>query len=153
MQIAKLVFWVLLCQLPAWAGMGAVSGNMTWYHALNLPRFTPPDWIFGPVWGALYVLLGAAGFLITRNGLNAQNRKTVILFLVQLAFNALWTPVFFGRHEVGVALVIITVMIFLTAWLMKLTWRAARGAFWLFVPYILWLCFAWSLNYAVLLLN
>lgn len=153
MQIAKLVFWVLLCQLPALAGVGAVSANMDWYHSLVQPRFTPPDWMFSAAWGVLYVLLGVAGFLITQKGLNAQNRKTVILFLVQLAFNALWTPVFFGRHETGLALFIISVMIFLTAWLMKITWRSARGAFWLFTPYILWLCFAWSLNYAILLLN
>ena len=59
MQTAKLIFWVLLCQLPAWAGMGAVSANMDWYHALLRPSFTPPDWMFGAAWSVLYLLLGA----------------------------------------------------------------------------------------------
>lgn len=67
-QTAKLIFWVLLCQLPAWAGMGAVSANMDWYHALLRPSFTPPDWMFGAAWSVLYLLLGAVGFLITKNG-------------------------------------------------------------------------------------
>ncbi len=152
-QTAKLIFWVLLCQLPAWAGMGAVSANMDWYHALLRPSFTPPDWMFGAAWSVLYLLLSAVGFLITKNGLNAQNRPTVLLFVVQLAANALWTPVFFGRHAMAAALLLLSVLIFLTAWLIKRSWRKNRPAAWLLAPYILWLLFAWNLNYAFLLLN
>ena len=152
MQIIKLIFWLFVCQLPA-LGAGAVSGNLEWYHALRQPPFAPPDWLFGAAWSILYLLLGVVGFLMTKNGLNAQNRPTVILFVIQLAANALWTPVFFGRHSVGAALLLLLLIIFLSAWLVKRFWRENRPAAWLLTPYLLWLLFAWNLNYAFLLLN
>ncbi len=153
MQIVKLVFWVLVCQLPGLMAGSAVGVNMGWYHSMNQSVLTPPDWLFGAMWGVLYVLLGVAGFFIAQKGLNAQNRGNIILFIVQLAFNALWTPVFFVRHELGFALLIVSVMIFLTGWLMKRVWLSVRPAFWLLMPYILWLCFAWYLNAAMIYLN
>ncbi len=153
MQIAKLIFWIIFCQMPALAGGGAVSRGLNWYHGLVQPSFTPPDWLFGAAWGVLYILMGVAGFFLTRQGLRREIRPALLLFIGQLALNALWTPVFFGRQEVGWALLILTALIFITAWLLKQLWNVCRTAFWLLVPYIAWLGFAWSLNYAILLLN
>lgn len=153
MQIAKLVFWILFCQLPALAGSNAVSGGMAWYQGLILPSFTPPGWLFGAAWGVLYVLMGVSAFLLTQNGLHTPVRKPLTLFIAQLAVNALWTPVFFGRHEIGLALIVLTVLLLLNIWLLKMLWNICRKAFWVSVPYILWLCFAWSLNYGIFLLN
>lgn len=151
--MAKLIMWLFICQIPALVGMGAVRGNMDWYHALSQPIFAPPDWTFSAVWAILYVLLGVVGYLITRDGINYNNRLAVILFVAQLVFNAFWTPIFFGHQEIGLALIILSIMIFLTVWLMKKLWAPQHQAFWLMLPYGLWLCFAWCLNYAILVLN
>lgn len=153
MQIVKLVFWILFCQLPALAGGNAVSTGLPWYQGLVQPLFMPPDWLFGAAWGVLYVLMGVSAFLLTRRGLNAEIRKPLIVFIVQLAVNALWTPVFFGRQEIGLALLILTALVLLNFWLLKLLWKVCRGAFWISVPYVLWLCFAWYLNCGIWLLN
>ncbi|MBR2864960.1 MAG: tryptophan-rich sensory protein [Elusimicrobiaceae bacterium] len=153
MQITKLIMWLIICQIPALAGMGAVRSNMAWYHSLNQPVFAPPDWVFTAVWMILYILLGIVGYLIVRDGITRQSRPTLVLFVGQLALNACWTPIFFGQQEIGLALVWLSMMIFVTAWLMKRLWAPQHQAFWLMVPYGLWLCFAWCLNYAVLLLN
>ncbi len=153
MQMTKLVMWLLLCQIPALVGMGAVRGNMDWYHGLMQPVFAPPDWVFSAVWTILYVLLGVVGYLMTREGVDYKNRSSVALFVAQLVFNGCWTPIFFGHQEIGLALIIISIMIFLSVWLMKKLWSQQKQAFWLMIPYGAWLCFAWCLNYAILVLN
>lgn len=152
MQIPKLLFWLLVCQLPA-LGAGTVSDNLEWYHALRQPPFAPPDWLFGAAWGALYLLLGVTGFLMTKNGLNRQNRDTLILFAAQLAANALWTLVFFGLHAPAAAFFVLALILCLTVWLTLRLWKENRPASWLFMPYTLWLVFAGYLNTAMWLLN
>ena len=153
MQIVKLVFWILFCQLPALAGSSAVTAGLAWYQGLAQPPFTPPNWLFGAAWGVLYVLMGVTGFLLTRQGLTPSVRKVLMLFVAQLAVNALWTPVFFGRQEIGLALVVLTALVLMNLWLLKLLWKQSRAAFWVSVPYVLWLMFAWNLNYAIWLMN
>lgn len=153
MQIVKLILWILICQVPGLIGMGAVNHGMEWYNGLNQPSFTPPNWLFGAAWSVLYILLGVAGWMLTRGGINRQNRMAVILFVAQLIVNACWTPVFFGQKAIGWALVILTLLVLLTLWLMQQCWRLRNDGLLLLVPYILWLFFAWGLNYAVLILN
>lgn len=153
MQFLKLLFWLLLCQLPAWAGAVITAKNMEWYHGLAQPSFLPPDWAFPAVWGVLYVFMGAAGFFLVRDTPPSGRRTTLVLFIAQLACNALWTPVFFGRHAAGAALFMLSVLVVLVAWLLKRAWHGSRPAFWLLAPYWVWLGFAWTLNYSVMLLN
>ena len=139
MQITKLVVWMLICQIPALVGMGAVRGNMDWYHSLVLPVFVPPDWVFSAVWAILYVLLGVVGYLITKEGITAENKPLLYLFIAQLFLNACWTPVFFGSQQVFLGLLVVSAMILLAVWLMKKLWLPMRHAFWLMLPYTLWL--------------
>lgn len=153
MQITKLVCFILLCQVPALIGAKAVQNNMVWYHTLTQPFFAPPDWLFGTMWTVLYVLMGVAGYYLTRDGFHARNRKVLFLFAAQLAANACWTPVFFGAHAVMAALGVLTLLLFLTGWLLRESRSVSRTAFWLLMPYFLWLCFAWALNLAILILN
>lgn len=148
----KLLFWLVLCQLPGLAGAGAVSPNLEWFHSLQMPPFMPPDMIFGLAWSVLYVLLGVAAFLAFGHGLKSA-RKALILFIVQLALNALWTPVFFGNHRPGAALLLLAVIVAEGIWLARVLWHKSRAAAWLLAPYGLWLLFAAYLNAGVWILN
>ena len=149
----KLLFWLALCQLPALAGARAVQANLGWYHALALPPFTPPDALFGLAWGVLYILLGTAAFLAFGRGLSLSARKPLILFIVQLALNAWWTPVFFGRRDPAAALLILALMLAEGVWLAYALGRRNRAAAWLLLPYGLWLMYAAYLNIGVWALN
>ena len=149
----KLAFWLALCQLPALAGANAVQSNLSWYHALATPPLTPPDALFGPAWGVLYLLLGVSAFLAFRGGLDASTRTPAILFIVQLALNAWWTPVFFGRHDPAGALFILALMLAEGVWLAYAFWRKNRSAARLLLPYGLWLLYAAYLNFGIWYLN
>ncbi len=130
MNAVQFIFWILLCQVPGMVGQAVTQNHMVWYHQLNQPFFTPPDWVFPVVWSVLYLCLGGAGYLINQPRLQAQNRKTLGLFVLQLALNTLWTPLFFGRQEMGWALLVLCAMIVLTGWMMRRVWQPARGGCW-----------------------
>lgn len=153
MQTIKLILWLLVWQVPMWMGARIVRANMDWYHSLTHPFFSPPDWVFGMVWAALYILLGLAAFCITRKGLYAGNRKVVWLMLLQLVLNAMWSPLFFGMHHIMGGMVLILVMILATLWLWRAAKSVSRMAQWLLLPYLAWLCFAWLLNTSMWLMN
>ena len=125
-----------------------------WYSTLNKPFFAPPNWIFGPVWTLLYLLMGIAFYLIWQKGWDLKPvRWAGHYFLAQLALNFIWTPIFFGlRAPLPGLLVIVTmwVMIILT---MKKFYPLSKTAFYLLVPYLLWVSFATLLNAAIVLLN
>lgn len=147
-----LLFWLLLCQLPALPGGYIVRQNLVWYHGLTKPPLVPPDIVFGVVWSILYLFLGISAFLLFRKGLQ-KHKKTAILFIIQLALNMWWTPVFFGLHELTPALLLLVVMLAEIFWL----WKEARLknglAALLLVPYAGWLFFACYLNFGFWLLN
>jgi tryptophan-rich sensory protein len=131
------------------------SGNsFTWYDSLKKPVFTPPDWLFGPVWTLLYLMMGIAAFLVWQKGLTKSRvRIALAFFIVQLAFNAAWSMIFFGFHSVGLALFEIVFL-----WLAILAtvisfWRVDRVAAVLLLPYIGWVSFAVILNAGIYLLN
>lgn len=120
-----------------------------WYAVIEKPALTPPGWLFGPVWTALYTMMGIACYLVLRKGWNSPGVKPAIFaFALQLALNAAWSPIFFGIPNFGLALIVIIVMwlaIALTIYLFRvLDHRAA----WLLVPYLLWVTFATYLNYS-----
>jgi benzodiazapine receptor len=100
-MILGLCGWLLLCF--AAASPGAVFMPGEWFAALKKPAWNPPSWIFGPVWTALYAMMAAAAWLVWQRGGWKEQRKPLLIFLAQLAFNALWTPLFFGLHRPGVA--------------------------------------------------
>lgn len=131
------------------SGLSTVSGGGAWYAALQKPPGTPPSWLFGPVWSVLYLLMGIAlGRLIHR-----REGSTVILFTIQFLLNLAWTPVFFGAHAIGWALVIILAMwlfLALTIWSAE---KVDRVSPWLLVPYLLWTMYATYLNAAIGWLN
>lgn len=147
-----------LLRLLGWLALplavGGLSGYFTsssvagWYRTLEAPPFAPPDWVFGPVWTALYIMMGWAAFLVaSETGCTARHRRRALgLFFLQLALNFLWSLLFFGLERPDLALIDI-----LALWIaIGLTWRqfarVARLAGWLLVPYWAWVSFAAVLN-------
>ena len=140
--------------------LGFASGRIVpsgdenlWYQLLQKPAATPPGWVFPVAWTIMYVLMGLALAMIV-NARGAALRKTALtLFGAQLVANLVWTPLFFGLHQVFWALVLIAVMFLLALAATILFGRIRTGAAWLMVPYLAWLCFAGALNYQIHRLN
>jgi len=151
----KLVVAIVACQCAGIIGsIFTTSAIPTWYATLQKPFFTPPNWLFAPAWITLYLLMAIAAFLIWRQGLGQKGVKSaLVIFLVQLVLNALWSIVFFGFQSPLYGMVVILalwVAILLTI-LRFFRLSAAAGA--LLLPYILWVSFASALNISIWLLN
>jgi benzodiazapine receptor len=151
----KLVASVVICTLVGASGsVFTMVGPGSWYDQLAKPWFNPPSWLFGPVWTALYILMGVALYLIWMEGLEKpQVKAAILLFALQLLLNFLWSYMFFGLQSPLLALAEIAIL-----WLVLLAtiiafFRIRRGAAYLLIPYILWVTFAAYLNYAIYILN
>ena len=145
--VAALVVCLLACY--AAAGIGSVftvNATGTWYREIARPAWTPPNWLFGPVWTVLYATMGISAWLVWREGGFRKQRWPLGLFIGQLALNAAWTPIFFGLAQFGVALVEI-VILWCAILATILAFRRVRvAAAWLLVPYLAWVTYATTLN-------
>lgn len=154
-DLSKLIVSVIVCELVGLLGTPfTISAIPTWYATLNKPFFAPPNWIFGPVWTLLYFLMGVAIYLIWKQGW--QNKKVKmagIFFLAQLALNFIWSPIFFGLRAPLLGLIVIVAMWGVIVMTMKKFYPLSRTAFYLLVPYLLWVSFATLLNVAIVILN
>ena len=154
-DIFKLIVCVVACLAAGAIGSIFTRGAIpTWYATLEKPAFNPPNWLFAPVWTLLYILMGIAAFLVWRKGSeNRQVRIALIVFLVQLVLNALWSVVFFGLESPLYGLIVIVVLwvaiLFTVLRFFRISW-AASGLMW---PYLLWVTFAAVLNASIWLLN
>ncbi len=134
-------------------GLITASSVGTWYTTLQKPSFNPPGWLFAPVWTTLYVLMAIAAWRIWRRPGSQARRMALALFAAQLGFNLLWSVVFFGLREIGLALAEILILLVLVAVNMFAFWRIDRPAGALFIPYVLWVGFATILNASLWVLN
>jgi benzodiazapine receptor len=126
----------------------------TWYVYINKPVFSPPNWIFGPVWTTLYCLMGISFYLIWSQGWHKKAVKNAgQTFLAQLALNFLWTPLFFGLKSPLLGLITIIALWILIVLTMKKFYPLSKTAFYLLIPYLLWVSFATILNGAIWWLN
>lgn len=146
-----LAAWLALCFGAASLGAFFMPGE--WYATLKKPSWNPPGWIFGPVWSALYVLMAVAAWLVWQRGGFAAQRRPLALFLVQLALNAAWTPLFFGLHWPGLAFAEIVLLWLAIAATLAAFRPVSRTAAWLLVPYLAWVSFAAVLNFTLWRLN
>ena len=144
--------------LPLVAGLigsySTVSSVDTWYAMLTKPAFNPPDWIFAPVWTVLYVLMGAAFYLIWTKGTQKKAVRTAMwVFTLHLIVNCGWSVVFFGLHSLLGGLFTILVLLTFIVILLRLFYPISRVAAYLLMPYLLWVSFATVLNTSLWLLN
>jgi translocator protein len=153
---AALAAACILTPLVAGTAVGflTVADITGWYATLNKPWFTPPSYVFGPVWTVLYLLMGASLYLVIAGGWEKKSVKDgVLVFGAQLAVNLLWSFLFFGLHSPIAGLACIIVLLALIVATILAFRRVSGTAAWLLVPYLAWVCIATALNAAVVLLN
>ncbi|MBT8310356.1 MAG: tryptophan-rich sensory protein [Flavobacteriaceae bacterium] len=154
-KTTKILIAVAVCLFVGFlSGFATQSSVSDWYADLNKPSFNPPNWIFGPVWTVLYVLMGIAAGIVWSKGFHHKWVKTAMYhFLFQLIFNAAWSLVFFGMRSPTYALLIIIILLTLIILTMKWFRVVNKTAALLLVPYLLWVSFASILNYSIWQLN
>lgn len=129
-------------------GVNNVPGE--WYQSLQKPPFNPPNWVFGPVWTILYVLIAVAGWRIWRE---RSTGGAMTAWWMQLGLNFLWSPVFFTLNSIGLALFVILALLATIIVFIRITWERDRISAVLFVPYLAWVAFATLLNASIWFLN
>lgn len=151
--VTKSIISAFLCLL-----LGSASGFSTfdslkdWYPTIVKPSWNPPNWIFGPVWTILYILMGIS-FARIWHSLHIQKTKAIKWFGIQLSLNLLWTPLFFGAHSIGWAFVDIVCMLIAIGYTVFIFYSIDRPAGLLMIPYLLWVSFATMLNGTIWYLN
>lgn len=151
----KLASSIAVCFLAA--GIGSVfttSAIPSWYATLVKPSFSPPNYLFGPVWTILYILMGISLYIIWTKGIkNKKVKKALYIFGIQLILNAIWSPVFFGAQALLLAFIIIIALWFYIVKTIKAFAKIDKLASYLLYPYLAWVSFASILNFSVWFLN
>jgi tryptophan-rich sensory protein len=152
--LVALAFWIGLCVL-----VGIISGLLTrrdvagWYAGLKKPSFNPPNWIFGPVWTALYILMSLAAWMVWSQPASQLRNYALTWFAIQLALNFLWSMIFFRWHAIAGALGEVSFLWLAILATMVMFWEVRPLAGWLLVPYLAWVSFATALNLGIFRLN
>lgn len=152
-QVLGLIGWLAISFSASTVGALASIQAKSFYSQLVQPAWSPPPGIFGPVWSTLFTLMGIAAWLVWRSGGFGPNRKALVLFIVQLSFNALWSWLFFAWYLGAFALADIIVLWLLIVATIIFFWRVRPLAGVLLIPYLLWVSFAAVLNYSLWRLN
>lgn len=135
-------------------GSLATAPNIpTWYATLEKPLLNPPNWIFGPVWSVLYLLMGIALGLIILEASKRSKKRAYFWFGLQLALNTAWSLVFFGLHSPWLGVAVIIALIISIVMTIREFYQFNRYSAWLLVPYLAWVCFATYLTIGIALLN
>ena len=154
-RFLKYVLAIVICLTAG--GLGTfftVSSIPTWYATLAKPVFSPPNYLFGPVWSLLYVLMGISVAIIWEKGLKTKKvRDAIYLFGIQLFLNATWSPIFFGAKNLFIALIVIIIMwVYIVKTILAFA-KIDKKASYLLYPYVAWVSFATILNFSVWFLN
>lgn len=151
----KLAVSIFICQCAGLLGSLFTRSSLPgWYAHINKPVFTPPNWVFAPVWALLYALMGTAAFLVWQKGLVTEGvKKALGIFILQLVLNVLWSVVFFGARSITGGLATIVFLWLAIAWTIKQFLSISKPAAVLLIPYIAWVSFALILNASLALLN
>jgi tryptophan-rich sensory protein len=152
-QLLGFFFWLVLSFAVSFIGALASFQAQSFYGLLSQPSWAPPPWLFGPVWTLLYTMMATSAWLVWRNGGFAKQARPLTLYLAQLAFNAIWSWLFFAWQLGAWAFADIIVLWFLILLTILSFWRSSRVAGLLLIPYLGWVSFAAVLNYSLWQLN
>ncbi len=151
----KLILSITACQLVGFVGSLFTRMSVsTWYTTLQRPYFTPPDYVFAPVWIILYLLIGIAAFLVWEKGIEAEKVKgALVLFCIHLAVNLMWTAIFFGLRSIQGGFIVIIILWLMIMALIIIFRNISSWSAILLIPYFLWVTFAVILNAGFMMLN
>jgi translocator protein len=154
MDWLKLIISILMCQFAGLFGTIFTRKNIpTWFANLKKPIFNPPDWVFGPVWITLYFMMGISFYLIWKNENSSVTKIPIIIFIVHLFLNSIWTIIFFGFKSPGFAFIEIIILWILILICIIQFYPISTTASVLLIPYLLWVSFASVLNFTIWKLN
>lgn len=127
--------------------------DLNWYKTLNKSALTPPDWIFGPVWTILYILMFISLWIVIKDGEYLSKIPQIVLFFIQLGLNLLWPQLFFAKHNITMSFIDIVLLVIVLIFTIISFWQVSHLASILLIPYLLWVSFATYLNYKIMVLN
>lgn len=149
----KLLVFVSICLLVATMGALLTASSVTsWYTTINKPTWTPPNWLFGPVWTTLYLMMAVAGWLVWQQGSKAR-RLPITLFSIQLFLNLIWSGLFFTLQNPILGFIDIVLLWLAIVSTMIAFWPVSRLASLLLSPYLVWVSYATALNFAIWQMN
>jgi len=149
--ISLLIFILLAFGASAWGSYVTNLYKEPWYSTIVKPSFNPPEWVFAPVWITLYIAMSVAIWLIW---INPQRKEKIIyIYFIHLLINGSWSIFFFGLHLILASLIVIAIIIFFAVWLIKLYYPINKLSSFLMIPYLIWLSYAFLLNFYIFILN
>ncbi len=153
-NLLKVIGLIFVCFLPGVIGGFFTANNLyPWFNSLAKPSFSPPSWVFSPVWTVLYTLMGISLFLILKADNSKNKTLGLVFFTIQLVLNGLWSIVFFGLHQILLAFgVIIALLIFIILSIFEF-YKVSKTSAYILIPYVIWVSFASVLNFSLYLLN
>ena len=149
--ISFILFFIITYSASFIGGMATISFKEPWYSELVKSNFNPPDWVFAPVWTTLYLMMTLAIWFYW----HSKNREmnTVYIYFIHIVFNTTWSIVFFGLHQIFLALIVLMILIILIIILIIRFKRVNLASYYLMIPYLLWTFYALFLNLNLMILN
>ena len=149
--ISFILFFIITYSASFIGGMATISFKEPWYSQLVKSNYNPPDWIFAPVWTTLYLMMTLAIWFYW----HSKNREmnTIYIYFIHIVFNTTWSIVFFGLHQILLALFVLMILIALIIILILRFKRVNYASTYLMIPYLLWCCYALFLNFNLFILN
>ena len=156
-MVKKIIVFLLCLAVPlgleAWAGIVTSANIASWFETLKAPFFRPPNWVFAPVWTALYILMGISFFMVVTKKTRCSKKFAIGITIAQMVLNTLWSFLFFKFHLLGIALIDILLLWVAILFMIRTFYRLNTIAALLQIPYLLWVSFATILNAAYFILN
>ena len=149
--ISFVLFFIITYSASFIGGMATISFKEPWYSELIKSNYNPPDWIFAPVWTALYLMMTLAIWFFWHS--KNRDMNTIYIYFIHIVFNTTWSIVFFGLHQILFALIVLLILIFLIVILIIRFKRVNLVSYYLMIPYLLWTLYALFLNFNLLILN
>ena len=146
-----ILFFIITFSASFIGGFVTVSLKEPWYSQLLKSNYNPPDWIFAPVWTTLYLMMTLAIWFFWHS--NKRDMNTVYIYFIHIVFNTTWSVVFFGLHQIFLALLVLLILILLIIVLIVRFKRVNLASYYLMIPYLLWTLYALFLNFNLMILN
>ena len=149
--LSFILFFIITFSASFIGGLVTITLKEPWYSQLIKSNLNPPDWVFAPVWTTLYLMMTLAIWFFWHS--KNKDMSTIYIYLIHIVFNTTWSIVFFGLHQIFLALIVLIILIALIITLIIRFKRVNFVSYYLMIPYLLWCCFALFLNINLLLLN